>query len=104
LFFSDSAGLVTQFTIELPADMSISKADAPDPVIAGNNLTYTLTVTNNSPNPAADVLVTDNLPYTSFVSCNGSNGTCGGSGYARTITYASFAGNTSDTPSLVRQR
>jgi uncharacterized repeat protein (TIGR01451 family) len=102
LFFSDSAGLVTQFTIELPADMFISKADAPDPVIAGNNLTYTLTVMNSSPNPAADVLVTDNLPSnTSFVSCNGSIGTCGGSGNARTISYASFAGNTSDTPSLV---
>ena len=35
---------------------------SPDPVITGNDLTYTVTVTNNGPDPATSVTVTDNLP------------------------------------------
>jgi len=31
------------------ADLSIAVADSPDPVIAGNNITYTQTVTNPGP-------------------------------------------------------
>src|SRR5262249_225295 len=31
------------------ADLAITKADSPDPVITGSDLTYTLTVTNNGP-------------------------------------------------------
>ena len=50
------------------ADLSIVKTDSPDPVLAGNNLTYTLHVTNAGPSTADDVVVTDVLPNgTSFV-------------------------------------
>jgi uncharacterized repeat protein (TIGR01451 family) len=44
------------------ADLSIVKADAPDPVVAGTTLTYTLTVENDGPDIALDVTVTDVLP------------------------------------------
>ena len=44
------------------ADLVISKTDSADPVIAGNNLTYTVTVMNNGPADADDVVVTDTLP------------------------------------------
>ena len=44
------------------ADLSITKTDSPDPVIAGNDLTYTITVKNNSPSDATGVVVTDTLP------------------------------------------
>ena len=43
------------------ADLSITKTDAPDPVLAGNNLIYTVTVNNAGPNTATNVVVTDNL-------------------------------------------
>ena len=43
-------------------DLSITKSDSPDPVFAGQPLTYTLTVANNGPNAALDVTVTDVLP------------------------------------------
>ena len=41
--------------------MSITKADSPDPVVAGANLTYTVTVSNAGPDDAFDVVVTGNL-------------------------------------------
>ena len=44
------------------ADMTISKSDGPDPVTAGELLTYTLVVTNNGPAVATDVSVVDLLP------------------------------------------
>jgi uncharacterized repeat protein (TIGR01451 family) len=44
------------------ADLSIAKSDAPDPVIVGETLTYTLTVANNGPDDATEVTVTDTLP------------------------------------------
>lgn len=59
------------------ADLALTKSDSPDPVTAGNNLTYTLSVTNNGPNAAANVVVTDTLPAgVSFVSASGTNWTC----------------------------
>ena len=61
------------------ADLSLTKADAPDPVASGQNVTYTLVVTNNGPHGADAVTLTDPLPPgTTFVSCNTSQGTCSG--------------------------
>jgi uncharacterized repeat protein (TIGR01451 family) len=51
------------------ADLSITKVDSPDPVSAGTNLTYTVTVTNSGPDAAANASWTDPLPTgTTFVS------------------------------------
>lgn len=47
---------------EDPADLRITKADDPDPVGAGTLLHYVLRVTNDGPDPAADVTVMDTLP------------------------------------------
>src|SRR3954468_9065634 len=61
------------------ADLSITKTDSPDPVVQGNNLTYTIKVTNSGPLDATTVVVTDNLPSTSdvdFVSATSASGTC----------------------------
>ena len=44
------------------ADLAISKSDAPDPVVAGTNLVYTLTVTNNGPSSLSGFTVSDTLP------------------------------------------
>ncbi|HXK30135.1 MAG TPA: SBBP repeat-containing protein, partial [Candidatus Binatia bacterium] len=44
------------------ADLSVTKSDSPDPVRVGDDLTYTITVTNNGPNDATGVVLTDTLP------------------------------------------
>ncbi len=52
------------------ADLAITVVDdAPDPVLAGNNLTYTIHFINNGPDTGAGIFVTDTLPAgTTFVS------------------------------------
>jgi uncharacterized repeat protein (TIGR01451 family) len=47
------------------SDLEITKSDSPDPVKPGQNLTYTIKVTNNGPDPippAENILVQDTLP------------------------------------------
>ena len=44
------------------ADLTITKIDSPDPVVAGAQLVYTIAVMNNGPSDAADVVVSDTLP------------------------------------------
>ncbi len=46
----------------LLADLSIAKTDAPDPAVAGESLTYTVTVENGGPDTAHEVVVVDTLP------------------------------------------
>jgi uncharacterized repeat protein (TIGR01451 family) len=45
------------------ADLSITKHDAQDPVKAGEPITYTLSVHNDGPDDAHDVLLVDTLPH-----------------------------------------
>jgi uncharacterized repeat protein (TIGR01451 family) len=60
------------------ADLTISKADAPDPIQPGSDLNYTVTVANNGPEVAQDVTVTDILPAVGqFGSAAASQGSCG---------------------------
>ena len=60
------------------ADLSITKDDAPDPVVVGNPLTYTLNVENLGPDTAGGVIVTDLLPAgITFQSATPDVGSCG---------------------------
>ncbi len=57
-------GAYESFSTRPPAeaDLSVTITDSPDPVIAGETLTYTVTVANAGPDPAVDVQVTATLP------------------------------------------
>jgi uncharacterized repeat protein (TIGR01451 family) len=50
------------FSVSLSADLSVTKTDSPDPVTAGSELTYTLTVQNSGPADAPNVVLTDSVP------------------------------------------
>jgi len=59
------------------ADLSINKSGAPEPVNQGDTLTYTLTVANNGPASADNVVVTDPLPSAvAYQSSSATQGAC----------------------------
>ncbi len=63
--------------------LAVTKTDAPDPVSAGANLTYTISYINNGNTSATSVVLTDTVPAnTSFVSA-----TNGGVKSGSTITW-----------------
>lgn len=58
--------------VELQADLNVAKSDSPDPVVAGQQIVYTVTVNNGGPDAAENVVATDTLPTdVSFVSTSG---------------------------------
>ena len=65
-------------TARIPsADLSLKKADSPDPAHVGQPLTYTITVINNGPDTASGVTVDDPLPKsTGFGSASTTQGSC----------------------------
>jgi uncharacterized repeat protein (TIGR01451 family) len=59
------------------ADLRVEKSDAQDPVTQGNTIQYTLKVTNDGPDAAQDVLLTDQLPANvAFASATPGGPTC----------------------------
>ncbi|MEQ1860881.1 MAG: DUF4394 domain-containing protein [Chthoniobacteraceae bacterium] len=61
--------LVRSFAVVPETDLSVTKSDSPDPVLAGNNITYTIQVKNDEQSAAQGVVLTDVLPVgTTFVS------------------------------------
>ena len=64
VFDPDTSNNLTHLdtTVLAPADLKITKTATPNPVIAGNQLQYQLTVTNLGPATATGVVVTDPLP------------------------------------------
>jgi uncharacterized repeat protein (TIGR01451 family) len=79
------------------ADLSISKTDSPDPVVADSALTYTLAVRNAGSSNATNVVVTDTLPASvRFGSAAPSQGTCSG-----TVTVSCSLGSVNNGSTAV---
>lgn len=73
-------------------DLSVTKSDSPDPVLAGGTLTYTLSVTNNGSAAAFDVTVADTLPAgVTFGTATGTDWTCTQATGVVTCTRATLA-------------
>ncbi len=77
------------------ADLSVTNAASPNPVAAGNNITYTQSVTNNGPAAATTISFTDPVPAnTTVVSLTGPAGwTCSTATTPPSCTIASLAVN-----------
>ena len=101
---SNFATVTTVVATAGQADLALTKTGTPNPVLAGNNLTYTITVTNNGPAAAANVSMKDTLPAnTSFVSISTPAGwTCPApAGGFETCTNPSVAANATATFTMV---
>ena len=58
-------------------DLAVSTSSSPDPVVAPNNLTYTITITNSGPDTATGAGLIDSLSSdVAFVSSSSTQGTC----------------------------
>ncbi|MBE7556637.1 MAG: DUF11 domain-containing protein [Anaerolineales bacterium] len=62
--FSPAAGAPVTVTVQTPVTLTLTKTDAPDPVQAGDLITYILTITNDnsSKGPAGNVVISDSVP------------------------------------------
>jgi uncharacterized repeat protein (TIGR01451 family) len=75
------------------ADLEVSLAANPDPVVSGQNLTYTAIVRNTGPSDAPNVTLTDVLPSgVTFISCTSGQGTCTGPAVGTTGTVTANIG------------
>ena len=73
-------------SVNLNADLSLTLGDLPDPVTAGTNLVYTMTVVNNGPRTATGVVLTLTIdPGVSYLSFAGANWSCS-EGVTGTVT------------------
>jgi uncharacterized repeat protein (TIGR01451 family) len=77
---------VMKICVTVCNDLRITQVDSPDPVRVGDNVTYTLTVTNQGPDSATNVVLTDLMPPSAtLISVTPSSGSCSGT---TTITCA----------------
>lgn len=86
-----SLDITTVFAVDPTANLALSVTDAPDPILVGSNLTYTLTVTNLGPTAASNVTLIDTLPIgAAFVSATSGQGVNSAAGNQVTFTIGAM--------------
>lgn len=92
----------TVTTVLPSADLAVSLAAQPSPVLVGSNLTYTITVTNRGPTGATGVSVICPMPAdTIFVAANAIGGTCERSTGAVSWRLGTLSPNASATATVI---
>ncbi len=86
-------------TVNPNFDLTVTKTDNSTTAALGQNLVYTIVVTNNGPSPASAITVTDTLPTTqlTFVSANSTAGTFTNNNGTVSGTIATLAAGASAT-------
>jgi uncharacterized repeat protein (TIGR01451 family) len=76
-----------------PVSLSVSVADAPDPVLAGSEVTYSIRLTNNTARLATGVRLVNTLPPgANFISAQSSLGSCAHTSGVVTCTIGDLPG------------
>ncbi|MEJ7848831.1 MAG: hypothetical protein WKF92_12160 [Pyrinomonadaceae bacterium] len=102
---SGTTSNVASKTVNVVADLSITKSSAPKPYVAGSVMTYTIVVTNSGPGAVTGAQVADTLPaalsaFTWTCTAAGEGASCGSPGGTGDInalvnlpagTYATFS-------------
>ena len=106
---NNSYSLTTQIQPQA-AELSVTKTGTPNPVVAGQKETYTITVTNNGPLTATGVIAQDAWSAASgikggiaFKSVSTSQGTCTQSGAGVSCDLGSLSNGATATITLVLQ-
>jgi uncharacterized repeat protein (TIGR01451 family) len=103
---TDPAGNTSEFSTcsfnPAVADLAVTKTASATTIRPGDDLTYTITATNNGPSLATNVSVEDALPASvTFISCTASpGGVCLGNGNARRIIFTAIPSGASATVTL----
>jgi uncharacterized repeat protein (TIGR01451 family) len=96
------SGTGAVITVTALNDVGLRLAAAPSPASLGDNLTYTLTVSNTGPAAATEVSVTDHLPSTvAWVSSSASQGACTSSAGTVRCQFGTLPGNAAATATIV---
>ncbi len=88
--------------VALPiVDLGLSATASVNPITIGNNLVYTIGVTNRGPNVALNATLTDPLPAGfTYVNSTASQGTAGVSGNLVTIAFGNMAPHSAATATI----
>lgn len=107
---ANNSSSVTVQIQPLTTDLSVTKTGTPNPVVAGQKETYTITVTNNGPSTATGVTAQDAWSAATgikggiaFKSVSTSQGMCTQSGAGISCNLGSLASGASATVTLVLQ-
>ncbi|MFS6529621.1 DUF11 domain-containing protein [Microbacterium aurugineum] len=97
---NNSASVVS--TLSAATDVSIVKTFSPSVPVAGEQVTYTLSVFNAGPSEARNVVVTDPLdPDTTFISADPGQGTCSAQASLLTCQVGTLAPGASSVETFV---
>jgi uncharacterized repeat protein (TIGR01451 family) len=68
-----------QLVVSPQIDLAVTKVGSPNPVELGSNITWTMVVTNNGPDTATGVTISDPMPTgNTYVSASATQGSCTG--------------------------
>jgi uncharacterized repeat protein (TIGR01451 family) len=101
---NNTASVLTIVGSATSADLVVTMSAVPNPVQAGNQITYTVTVHNNGPAATSSVTLTDTIPtHTTFVSLaqTGTAWVCPAPGAAVSCTIASLPSGATTTFTLI---
>ncbi|MFZ3214992.1 MAG: C25 family cysteine peptidase [Candidatus Acidiferrales bacterium] len=101
---NNSASVLTIVGAAGSANLVVSNSASPNPVLAGNRITYTITVTNNGPSATSSVTFTDAIPANTTLYSFAQTGTvwsCPTPGAAVTCTIASLPAGATTTFTLI---
>jgi uncharacterized repeat protein (TIGR01451 family) len=85
-----------------PTDLALTKSDSADPVVVGDNFTYTIKVQNAGANDASGVIVTDKLPtQVDYVSSSTTAGSCAQTNDTVTCTLGQVNAGVTVTATIV---
>src|SRR6185436_18969716 len=101
---SGHSGISGFFDAPLRDDLSLAATDSPDPVVSGQAITYSLTVSNSGPATATGVVITNELSLdVNFVAGVASQGSVSQSGRIVVASIGSLASMAKATVTMVAE-